>query len=77
MAFDEVFVTGDPASPALSAYLDRAASDDLIVYIDVDSMWGSGFNPDTMLKELEDETGYAETEHLYRYGLSDTYLLRR
>ena len=30
-----------------------------------------------MLKELEDETGYAETEHLYRYGLSDTYLLRR
>ena len=77
MTFDEVFVTADPASPALSAYLDRAASDELIVYIDVDSMWGSGFNPDAMLQELEDETGYAETEHLYRYGLSDTYLLRR
>ena len=77
MAFDEVYVTGDPESSALSDYLDHAASEELVVYIDIDSIWGSGFVPGDMLDQLEDTTGYTETEHLYQYALSDTYLLRR
>ena len=77
MTFKEVYVTGDPASPALSAYLERAGSGELVVYIDISDMWGSGFDAETMLEELEEGTGYREAEHLYQYALSDTYLLRR
>ena len=77
MAFDEVYVAGDPESPALAEYLERENADELVVYIDIDSMWGSGFDPGEMLEELEAATGYAEEEHLYQYALSDTYLLRR
>ena len=77
MAFDEVYVTGDPASEALESYLAQKDSGELVVYVDIDSMWGSGFAPDAMLDELEKATGYAEAEHLYQYALSDTYLLRR
>ena len=77
MSFDEVYVTGDPASEALEAYLTQKDSEELVVYIDIDSMWGSGFAPDVMLVKLEEATGYAEAEHLYQYALSDTYLLRR
>ena len=77
MSFDEVYVTGDPASEALETYLTQRDSKELVVYIDIDSMWGSGFAPDVMLVKLEEATGYAEAEHLYQYALSDTYLLRR
>ena len=77
MTFDEVYVTGDPGSPALAEYLKKTDSDELVVYIDIDSMWGSGFQPKVMLEELEEETGFSEQEHLYQYALSDTYVLRR
>ena len=77
MAFDEVYVTGNPASQALEAYLKQKDSEELVVYVDIDSMWGSGFVPRVILDELEETTGYAEAEHLYQYALSDTYLLRR
>ena len=77
MAFQDVFVTGDPTSAALAQYLNRSASNELVVYIDIDSTWGSGFNADAVLASLFDSTGYAVAEHLYQYALSDTYLLRR
>ena len=77
MVFDEVFVTGDPASEALESYLKQKDCEELVVYIDIDSMWGSGFVPNVMLGDLKEATGYAQAEHLYQYALSDTYLLRR
>ena len=77
MVFDEVFVTDDPASQALESYLKQKDCEELVVYIDIDSMWGSGFVPDVVLDELEETIGYAKSEHLYQYALSDTYLLRR
>ena len=75
--FEDVCVTSDPASDALAEYLDAAESDELVVYIDIDSFWGSGYNAAEMLSALESECGYQETQHLYQYALSDTYLLRR
>jgi hypothetical protein len=60
MAFDEVYVTGNPASQALEAYLKQKDSEELVVYVDIDSMWGSGFVPRVILDELEETTGYAE-----------------
>ena len=51
--------------------------DECVVYIDVDSMWGSGFDSDEVLEELLAETDYTSAESLYRYSLSDTYLLTK
>ena len=77
MTFDEVYVTENPGSERLREYLEIKDSDEMVVYIDIDSMWGSGFDPNTELRALEEHTGYTEAEHLYQYALSDTYLLRR
>ncbi len=75
--FDDVYVTADPCSRGLAEYLDAAETDEFVVYIDVDSFWGSGYNSAEMLETLSAETGCTVSEHLYQYALSDTYLLRR
>ena len=76
MIFDDFFVTEDPASPALDAYLeshgDPAAC---VVYIDISSFWSSGFDVDEMIPLLLEDTYFTGYERLYQYGLSDTYLL--
>ena len=77
MLFDDVLITDDPSSPALAEYLEHSDSDEVVVYIDIDSMWGSGFDAKTMLSSLEDHAGLEQAEHLYHYALSDTYLMRR
>ena len=64
MAFRDVHVTERPG-------------EECVVYIDVDSMWGSGFNSAEILDELLDETDYTDSEPLYRFALSDAYLLTK
>ncbi len=75
MQFDDVYVSGNPESPALLSYLDGAER--CVVYVDVDSYWGSGFDPLEMMDTLLQETDFSEYQELYRYGLSDTFLLRK
>lgn len=74
--FDEFFITGDPASPALDEYL---ASDgqarECVVFIDTSAFWSSGFDPAVMLPELLEETDFTGYEPLYDFELSATYLL--
>ncbi len=77
MSFDDVYVTENPESEGLKHYLAEHPDDECVVYIDVDSVWGSGFNADEVLAELLDETEYSASDHLYRYALSDTWLLSR
>ncbi len=75
MQFDDVYVSGDPESPELLSYLEGAER--CVVYVDVDSFWGSGFDPQEMVDILLQETDFRESQELYRYGLSDTFLLRK
>ncbi len=77
MKFEDVYVTGDPASPGLAEYLEAEDCDECIVYIDVSAFWGSGFNAPEMLDDLLSETDYTSFEPLYNYALSNTYLLRK
>ncbi len=77
MTFDNVYITEDPESEGLKQYLSENPDNECVVYVDVDSMWGSGFNADEVLTELLEETDYSASERLYRYALSDTYLLSR
>lgn len=76
LAFEDVFVTESPASPALDRYLeDRGSPEECVVFIDISSFWSSGFDPAEMLPQLLSETYFTSYERLYQYGLSDTYLL--
>ena len=77
MVFDDVYITENPESRGLKKYLAERPQDECVVYIDVDSMWGSGFKSDEVLAELLESSDYSGCEHLYRYALSDTWLLTR
>ena len=77
MAFDDVYVTEDPDSEGLRDYLEAEDADELVVYIDVSAMWGSGFQPKEILEALKASTGYSNAEELYRYALSDTFVVRK
>ena len=77
MVFENVYITENPESGGLMAYLSESSDDECVVYIDVDSMWGSGFDSNAVLEELLAKTDYTSAEPLYRYALSDTYLLTK
>ena len=71
------FVTENPDSPALDAYLAERPGDECVVYIDVSAYWSSGFEPEEMLPALIASTDYTDWELLYENGLSVAYLLRK
>ncbi len=75
LQFDEVFTTADPASPALASYLAGFDSEEMVVYIDVDKFWSSGLEPEIMLPQLQEASGFSKAEQLYTYALSHCYLL--
>ena len=76
MSFDEVYVTEDPASPGLQAYLAEKSSPECVVYVDVSSFWGSGLDPDAVLPVLLQEADYESFEAMYGFGLSEAFLLK-
>lgn len=75
--FEDVFVANDAGSEKLKEYLAEKDSDTLVVYIDTNKFWSSGFDPETVLPMLEAATGYGNAQMLYSYELSKTYLLSR
>ncbi len=75
MHFEDLFVTGDPASEALGDYLGARGGETCVVYIDRSAFWGSGFVPEEMLPRLTAGSDYTGWEALYENGLSATYLL--
>lgn len=75
MEFDEVFLTGDPRSPALARY--AGGGERCVAFIDTSAYWSSGFVPDEVLPELCETLGLARWEELYSYELSSAYLLTK
>ena len=77
LSFDNLFVTGDPASPALDDYLGERESESCVVYVDRSEFWSSGFKPEEILPRLVESTDYTGWEPLYENALSAAYLLQR
>ncbi len=77
LLFEDFFVTADPDSPALDAYLAERSGEECVVFIDVNDYWSSGFDPSEMLPALLASTEFGSSELLYENGLSVTYLLRK
>lgn len=47
----------------------------LVVYVDTDGFWSSGYDAGEVLERIKQQTGAAGYEYLYGNVLSDTYLL--
>ena len=75
LRFDEVYITEDPAAPALKER--TAGARECVVFIDTSAYWSSGFDPQVMLPALMEETGFTGVQPLYSYELSETYLLTK
>ncbi len=48
----------------------------LIVYVDTNEFWSSGYDGETVMEELREATGFRGYTHLYSHELSETYLLQ-
>lgn len=75
LIFDDIFTTDNPSSEKMIDYISSHNSDEIIVFIDQDEFWSSGYNPDEMLPKIEEATGYNLVEQLYFSGFNGVYLL--
>ena len=75
MRFEDFFVTGEPDSEALDAYLSARDGVSCVVYIDRSEFWSSGYDPQEMLPRLLASTDYTSWEPLYENELSAAFLL--
>ena len=76
--FEEFYVTDRPDSEGAKAYL--AAKGDperLVVFVDTDEFWSSGYKAEELLNAYMAESAYTKAERLYSFGLSETWLLTR
>ena len=73
LTFEDFFVTSDTASNKMLEYIGDA--DSVVVFIDTDSFWSSGFDPKQVVGELGNNTGLTHITELYSYKLSTVYLM--
>lgn len=55
----------------------KEIGDGLVVYVDTNEFWSSGYDGERVMEELMAATGLSEYCHLYSHELSETYFLRR
>lgn len=59
MLFEDVFVSNDCSSEKMMEYISgHKANEALVVYIDVDEVWSSGYNAEEIISQLEYATDY-------------------
>ncbi len=68
MRFNDVFVTNNTNSEAMKDYFNSYGDpDEIIVFIDTDKEWSSGYDADKILEELSENTKYKNNEKLYSH----------
>ena len=75
MIFDDLLVTNDTSSEAMLDYI--GPSEEAVVFVDISKDWASGYDADTVIKELTDSTGLPLVTPLYSNGFSDVYVLSK
>lgn len=75
MIFDDLLVTNDTSSETMLDYIGDAP--ETVVFIDISKDWASGYDPETVLEQLQSSTGYSVITPLYSNGFSDVYLLSK
>lgn len=74
LTFDDLLVTNNTASETMLDYINGA--DELIVFIDINREWASGYDAEAILDGLEESTGLSSAAPLYSNGFSAVYLLK-
>ena len=77
LLFDDLFTTNDTGSGKMLDYVNSSGSNEIVVFIDQDAFWSSGYKPEEILPALEESTGYRHCTPLYSNGFSGAYLLRK
>ena len=75
--FDEIFLTGNSPKEGIWKHINSSAEENLVVFIDIDNFWSSGFNAPEVLNEIISNTNYYRPKFLFSNGLSETYVLCR
>ena len=76
--FEDVLVTPSGSEPAVQDYLARYPdAENCVVFVDIDRFWSSGYDPDTVLPVLLENTDYSSYELLYWNYLSKAYVLSK
>lgn len=79
--FNNFFTTNNIKSSKLRDYI--GDSKEIVLYIDVDGYWSSGYDADTVIRQISEALAFTDCRLLYRYsvngmdGLSETYVLSR
>lgn len=72
--FKEIYVTDDIISNQTLEYLQQQdTSKGLVLYVDVSSYWGSGYDANMILEQLLENTSFENFERLFTYSFSETY----
>ena len=49
----------------------------LVVFVDTDEFWSSGFNAEELLSAYVAQSAYQSARQLYAFGLSETWVLEK
>ena len=76
--FEDVLVTPSGDSQAVRDYLARyPEAEHCVVFVDIDTFWSSGYDPDTVLPVLLDNSDFSDYELMYWNYLSKAFLLSK
>lgn len=76
--FQNVFVSNLEDMSLVADYVDtHAASDQLVVYMTINDFWTKAYDPSEVVSKLKEQFGYTEAVKLYRFGLSESYVLTK
>lgn len=74
MSFEEVYVSDNFLDEGTMEYLQKHHTDDgIILYIDTDEQYNSGFDPEKVLSGIQKYTKFKNYELLFSWGFSATY----
>ena len=77
LLFDNLFTTNNTGSGKMLDYVNSSDCDEIVIFIDQDAFWSSGYDPEDILPALMESTGYKNCIPLYSNGFSGAYLLRK
>ncbi len=75
LKFEEFYVTSQDSLDGMLEYTGDA--DEVVVYIDISKFWSSGYDAETILARIAEQSDYKKAEQLFTTGLSTTYLISR
>ena len=69
-----VYCTDDSKASNVSEFLENKDTDKgIVVWVDVDSYWSSGYDSNIVIKEILDNSSFSKSDLLYEYGLVEVY----